>query len=78
MSLSQKWGPQVFHHVDDKSCESCWREAFANVKLKVRQASSRTKVLFVNNHSEVLTVPQSNVPVTFGPFPEVEEPCRRM
>src|SRR5262245_49606290 len=60
MSPSQKWGPQVFHHIIGKSCESFSREASANVPLKVRQASSRT-ILFLNNDTEVLTVRQSNV-----------------
>ena len=77
MSLSHKWGPQVFHYVNDKSCESFSREASASVPLEVRQASSRT-ILFLNNDTEVLTVRQSSVLDTFGPFPEIEEPCRRM
>jgi hypothetical protein len=77
MSLSQKWGPQVFHHVNGKSCESFSREAFASVPLKVRQASSRT-ILFVHNDTDVLTLRQSNVLDTLGPFPEIEERCRRM
>ena len=72
MSPSQKWGPQVFHHIIGKSCESFSREASASVPLKVRQASSRT-ILFLNNDTEVLTVRQSNVPETFSPFPEIEE-----
>ena len=80
MSLSHKWGPQVFHHAYRKRCESFSHEASANVPLKVMQASSLTKILFVNNHTEVLVlmVPQSIAPVTFGPFPEIEKPCLRL
>ena len=77
MSLSQKWGPQVFHYVNDKSCESFSREASASVPLEVRQASSRT-ILFLNNDTEVLAVRQSNVLHTFGPFPEIEEAWPRV
>jgi len=75
MSLSQKWGPQVFFNANGKRCEIFSHEAFASMPLKVRP---RTKILFANNHTEVLTVPQSNVVDAFGPFPEIEETCRRM
>jgi len=78
MNLSQKRGLQVFYHANGKRCESFSHEAFASMPLKVRQASSRTKILFANNHTESLTVPQSNVPDAFGPFPEIEEQCRRL
>src|SRR5215470_13882427 len=65
MSPSQKWGPQVFHYVNDKSCKSFSREASASVPLEVRQPSSRT-ILFLNNDTDVLTVRQSNVPETLA------------
>jgi len=78
MSLSQKRGPQVFYHANGKRCESFSHEAFASMPLKVRQAGSRTKILFANNHTEILKVPQSNVLDAFGPFPEIEKTCRRL
>ena len=78
MSLSQKWGPQVFYNASGKRCESFSHEAFASMPLKVRQSSSRTKILFANNHTEILKVPQSNVLDAFGPFPEIEKTCRRL
>jgi len=78
MSLSQKWGPQVFYNASGKRGESFSHEAFANAPLKVRQASSRTKILFLNNDTEVLAVRQSNVLHTFGPFPEIEEAWPRV
>jgi len=77
MSLFQNWGPQVFYQANGKRCESFSHEAFANVPLKVRQASSRT-ILFVNNDAQVLAVRQSNALDTFSPFPDIEEPYRRV
>ena len=72
MSLSQKWGPQVFFNANGKRSESFSHEAFSNTPF------SRTKILFANNHTEILTVPQSNVPDAFGPFPEIEEAWPRV
>ena len=60
MSLSQKWGPQVFYHANGKRFESFSHEAFASTPLKVKQASSRA-MLFVNNDAQILMVRQSNV-----------------
>jgi len=77
MSLSQKWGPQVSYHANGKRFESFSHEAFASMPLKVRQASSRA-MLFVNHDAQILMVRQSNVLDSFSPFPEIEEPCRRM
>jgi hypothetical protein len=76
MILTQKWGPH-FYYANGKRFERFSHEASANLPLKVRQASSRT-ILFVHYDAQILTVLQSHALDTFNPFPEIEEPCRRL